>query len=104
DERARVDEALTGAALDGRADRAEVDVDPRRRHGREARLDLRLGDLDGALARVVLLAGDRVRAEERLHALELGLAERELGPRLGEVRLGERELRLVGPRVDREEE
>src|SRR5260370_31999896 len=86
------------------ADEAVLEVQLRSFHCGPAEPHLGLEHGDGASPRVVVLLRDGIRLEELLDARELHSPELEGRQVPGEAGLGRVELRLVGARVDREEQ
>ena len=101
---ADVDEAVAGAALDRRGDRAILEVQLCRFQSRQAGGHASRRHGHGVLGLIELLLGDGPGGQQLLDACELGFGEIENGLVLGKVAAGQIELRLVGTRVDREEQ
>ena len=66
-------------------------------------LDLRLAHVHSVFPRVVILARDGLGFDQVLHARKLNFCKVQRRLRLHQIRFGRVELRLEGPRVDREQ-
>ena len=97
-------EQAAGAAGDRRADGRELQVEPRGLDVRAVRRERGAVGLGGGLRLLVLLGGDVLLRDERLVALEVGLGVGELRLVAGEDPERLVEHRLIGARVDLEEE
>ena len=97
-------ERAADAPGDGRGDSRELEVEGSGVECRLRRLDVRLGLLAPRRARVELLPGDGMLADELRRAIALGSGERELRARLGELGAGLVALGDVRPRIDHEQD
>ncbi len=82
-----IDQAVSGAAVDRRADRGVFQIQARGLHGGLVLLDLRFAHVDGVLPRVVILPRDGFRLHQILHAIKLNLGKIQRRFRLREIGL-----------------